>query len=80
MSEDWMPRKESFRKYEDPVKRLEEDPMKCGPHYALANTMHNTREQALCEQERVFLQDLLIVLRGIKASIEDLTASVRRAR
>lgn len=77
-----MPRKESFRKYEDPVKRLEEGPMKCGPHYALANTMHNTREQALCEQERTvqFQQGLLIVLRGIKDSIEDLTASVRRAR
>ena len=73
-----MPRKESFRKYED----QQQDPMKCGPHYALANTMHNTREQETTrvEQERMFRQDLLVVLRGIKASIEDLTASVRRAR
>lgn len=77
-----MPRKESFRKYEDPVKLLEEDPMKCGPSYALANTMHNTREQETTrvEQERMFRQDLLVVLRSIKNTLEDLTASVRRAR
>lgn len=76
-----MPRKESFRKYEDPVKRLEEDPMK-HPVDALTNIMRNGAEQERTrrEQEVQFRQDLLIVLRGIKDSIEDLTASVRRAR
>ncbi len=79
-----MPRKESFRKYEDPQqdpgKSDPLDPRKTGD--ALANIMRNGVEQERTrrEQEVQFRQDLLIVLRGIKDSIEDLTASVRRAR